>query len=46
LRWVDVAPDRPGADDVRVLEGLAPGERVVVGALERLADGDPVRISP
>ena len=46
LRWVDVAPDRPGADDVRVLEGLSPGERIVVGAPHGLADGDPVLISP
>jgi len=47
LRWVGVAPTTApaGADDgeVRVLRGLRPGERVVVGdAVGALADGHPV----
>lgn len=49
LRWIAVAPeDAPGDEgsgtgEVRVLRGLSPGERVVVGdAVNSLADGQPV----
>jgi len=49
LRWIAVAPeDAPGdegagTDEVRVLRGLSPGERVVVGeAVNSLVDGQPV----
>lgn len=49
LRWVAIAPDDAPDDDgsesgdVRVLRGLSPGERVVVGeAVNSLADGRPV----
>jgi len=45
LRWIALAPSRAGADagEVRVLRGLAPGDRVVVGdAVDALVDGRPV----
>lgn len=45
LRWIALAPSPAGADadEVRVLRGLAPGDRVVVGdAVDALVDGRPV----
>ena len=49
LRWVAIAPEEaPGGaaaetGDVRVMRGLSPGERVVVGeAVKSLVDGQPV----
>ncbi len=45
LRWIAIAPEDAPTDDgsVRVLRGLTPGERVVVGdAVLSLADGQPV----
>jgi len=52
LRWVAVAPAQaPGngseSGNVRVLRGLSPGERVVVGEqVNSLADGQPVALDP
>ena len=53
LRWIalspEQAPDDDGAevDTVRVLRGLSPGERVVVGeTVNSLADGQPVVLNP
>ncbi len=45
LRWIALASSPTGADadEVRVLRGLAPGDRVVVGdAVDALVDGQPV----
>jgi len=49
LRWIALLPDadsdddRSAGDTVRVLRGLSPGERVVVGeTMDSLADGQPV----
>ncbi|NKI35585.1 efflux RND transporter periplasmic adaptor subunit [Wenzhouxiangella sp. XN79A] len=45
LRWLAVAasPTDGEADDVRVLRGLGPGDRVIVGpAVGTLVDGQPV----
>ena len=45
LRWIALAPSPEGSDaaEVRVLRGLAPGDRVVIGeAVDALVDGQPV----
>ncbi len=40
LRWVSVAPRSRGGSSVQILQGLSPGERVVVGdAVTSLVDG-------
>jgi RND family efflux transporter MFP subunit len=48
LHWITVTPSsaRADTDEIRILSGLQPGDRIVVGeAVETLVDGQPIKLA-